>query len=129
MLNTYEISLKLSKWTSKKDEIKKTNPIYFELKFKCNLEKKTEWLTLLLIYIYRSTQVLYEAFYTSESVCIGTEINEPESTEARAELTHLCREVAKDGVSLLAREVATNRIVGVSFNKLQVYMHANCSRT
>lgn len=58
----------------------------------------------------------------SESICIGTEINKPESTEARAELTHLCREVAKDGVSLLAREVATNRIVGVSFNKLQVFI-------
>lgn len=55
-----------------------------------------------------------------ESVCVGTEINKPESEQARAELTHLCREVVKDGVTLLAREVKTNRIVGVSFNKLQV---------
>lgn len=58
-----------------------------------------------------------------ESVCIGTEINKPESEQARDELTSLCKEVVKDGVSLLAREVATNRIVGVSFNKLQVYIY------
>lgn len=61
----------------------------------------------------------------SESVCIGTEINKPASTEARAELTHLFSEVVKDGVSLLAREVTTNRIVGIIFNKLQVTAYKN----
>lgn len=66
-------------------------------------------------------KVLYQSFYMYESVCVGTEINKPESEQARAELTNLCREVVKDGVTLLAREVATNRIVGVSFNALQVF--------
>lgn len=55
-----------------------------------------------------------------ENVCVACDIHKPESEQARQELTLLCKETAKDGISLLAREVATNRIVGVLFNKLQV---------
>lgn len=63
-------------------------------------------------------QVL-EAFYLNECVCIGTEINLPENIQARSDLTELCRIVNNDHVSLAARHVPTNKIAGVSFNKLQ----------
>lgn len=62
-------------------------------------------------------------FYVNENVCKGCEINLPKNKQARDELTKLCLDVAKEGVSVLAREVATNRIVGIMFNKIQVNIH------
>lgn len=53
-------------------------------------------------------------------MCIGYGINLPGTEEARKELSMLVKETTKDGVSLLAREISTNKIVGFSFNKLQV---------
>lgn len=55
-----------------------------------------------------------------EYVCIGYGINLPGTEEVRKELSMLVKETTKDGVSLLAREISTNEIVGFSFNKLQV---------
>ncbi|XP_055849776.1 uncharacterized protein LOC129914504 [Episyrphus balteatus] len=63
-------------------------------------------------------QVL-EAFFANECVCIGTEINLPENAQARKDLTELCKIVNEDNVSLVARHVPSNKIAGVSFNKLQ----------
>lgn len=68
-------------------------------------------------------------FYLNENVCKGLEINLPENQQARDELTKLCLEVAKEGVSVIAREVATNRIVGVMFNKIQVNLYTYCLNT
>ncbi|XP_055923997.1 uncharacterized protein LOC129954241 isoform X2 [Eupeodes corollae] len=59
------------------------------------------------------------AFFSYECICIGTEINLPESSQARKELTELCKIVNEDHVSLAVRYVPTKAIVGVSFNKLQ----------
>jgi len=53
-------------------------------------------------------------------VCVACEINLPENLQARQELRELCRITALDGVSLLVKEVETNRVVSVSFNKVQV---------
>lgn len=53
-------------------------------------------------------------------MCVGTEISLPGTDEARNELTLLCKETAKDGVSLLAKETKTGRVVGVAYNKIQV---------
>lgn len=53
-------------------------------------------------------------------VCIGYGINLPGTEDARNELSMLVKETTKDGVSLLAREISTDKIVGFSFNKLQV---------
>lgn len=61
-----------------------------------------------------------DSFYANENVCKGCEINLPENQQARDELNGLCFDVSKQGVSVIAREVATNRIVGVMFNKIQV---------
>ncbi|KAJ6647032.1 hypothetical protein Bhyg_02250 [Pseudolycoriella hygida] len=69
--------------------------------------------------------VLNESFYDLEYVCIGYGINLSGTEEVRQELSTLVKETAKDGVSLLAREVSTDKIVGFSFNKLQLKQTAN----
>lgn len=51
---------------------------------------------------------------------MGLEINLPETSQARAELTSLCKVMAKDGVSLMARDVKLDKIVGITFSKIQV---------
>ncbi|XP_017144675.1 uncharacterized protein LOC108157229 [Drosophila miranda] len=63
--------------------------------------------------------VLDGSFFINESVCIACGINLPHNAQARQELRELCNITAKDGVSLLVKEVATERIVAVSFNKIQ----------
>ncbi|XP_037729109.1 uncharacterized protein LOC119559951 [Drosophila subpulchrella] len=63
--------------------------------------------------------VLDLSFFVNESVCVACEINLPENQQARQELRELCRITALDGVSLLVKEVETNRVVSVSFNKIQ----------
>ncbi|XP_017005849.2 uncharacterized protein [Drosophila takahashii] len=63
--------------------------------------------------------VLDGSFCVNESVCIACQINLPENHQARLDLRELCRITALDGVSLLVKEVATNRVVSVSFNKIQ----------
>lgn len=65
-------------------------------------------------------QVLNDAFYDQEYVCIGYGIDLPGTEEIRNELSMLVMETTKDGISLLAREKSSDKIVGFSFNKLQV---------
>lgn len=67
-----------------------------------------------------SFQALRRGFLDHECVCTGTKINKPESTAARLDLELLCKEVVKDGVSLIARHISSNEIVAVSFNKIQI---------
>lgn len=64
--------------------------------------------------------VLNYSFLVNESVCKGTEINLPENVQARLDLRELCKIVAKDGVSLKAKHVPSNKIVAVTFNKVQL---------
>lgn len=59
-------------------------------------------------------------FLDKENVCIACDISKPESVDARNDLIRLCDEVAKDGVSIVAVHKSTNKIVGLSFNKIQV---------
>ncbi len=68
-------------------------------------------------------KVLNDAFYDLEYVCIGYGINLSGTEDVRRELSMLVKETTKDGVSLLAREIKSNQIVGFSFNKLQVKDH------
>lgn len=51
---------------------------------------------------------------------MGLEINLPENVEVRQELTSLCKVMAQDGVSLMARDVQLDKIIGIAFNKIQV---------
>ncbi|KAG4067513.1 hypothetical protein HA402_005285 [Bradysia odoriphaga] len=64
--------------------------------------------------------MVLESFYDNASVCTGLEINLPENREARGELTSLCKFMAKDGMSLVARDVQLDKIIGVAFNKIQI---------
>lgn len=64
-------------------------------------------------------QVL-QSFYINEMVCKGLEINMPAAEKSRNEITNLCYEVSKEGVSLLAKEVKTGQVVGMAFNKILV---------
>lgn len=50
-------------------------------------------------------------------VCRGTEVNKCD--QAKADLSLLCLQTAKDGISLLARDKLTGEIVGILFNKIQ----------
>lgn len=61
----------------------------------------------------QSFQVL-DSFFSNASVCTGIEIDLPESSQAKAELTSLCQVMAEDGVSIMARDVKLDKIVGVA---------------
>ncbi|XP_046477180.1 arylalkylamine N-acetyltransferase-like 2 isoform X1 [Neodiprion pinetum] len=62
-------------------------------------------------------QMLRDSFFKDESICQGVDLlSEPGAAD---ELIELCRLSAKDGVSVVAVEVCTGRVVGVSFNKIQ----------
>ncbi|XP_063988976.1 uncharacterized protein LOC135168571 isoform X3 [Diachasmimorpha longicaudata] len=64
-------------------------------------------------------EVLRESFFTDESTCRGVDIlSEPGATE---ELEKLSINAARDGVSVVAIDVATGKVVGVSFNKIQTH--------
>uniref|UniRef100_A0A336LI06 CSON010559 protein n=1 Tax=Culicoides sonorensis TaxID=179676 RepID=A0A336LI06_CULSO len=60
---------------------------------------------------------LKRSFFANEMVCIGTEVNK--CPQAQEDLSILCLETAKDGVSLLARDKRSGEIVGFLFNKIQ----------
>lgn len=62
--------------------------------------------------------LIYEAFYPHENVCIALDL--AKNREAMEELDGLIENAAKDGVSLVAIEKSTGAIAGVAFNKLQV---------
>lgn len=82
-----------------------------------------EYLKLTPELIEEAVDVLNRSFFINESVCRASEINlpsNPDSIQARKDLSELCRIVAQDGVSLVAKHIPTNRIVSVAFNKVQV---------
>lgn len=63
-------------------------------------------------------EVIRQSFFLHESVSIGVDLtSEP---GASAELENLCLDAARDGVSVVAVDVASGQVVGVAFNKLQV---------
>lgn len=62
--------------------------------------------------------VFREAFCADEAVSIGVDLlAEPGADQ---ELEELCLNAARDGVSVVAIDVSTREVVGVSFNKIQV---------
>lgn len=63
-------------------------------------------------------RVIRESFFKYESVSNAVDLlSEPGAAE---ELEELCLDAAKDGVSVVAIEVATGQVVAVSFNKIQI---------
>lgn len=70
-------------------------------------------------------QVLYKSFFVNECVSNGSELNLPEAEQGRLDLTALCAEMAEDGISIVARDITTNKIAGIAINKIQVTHLAN----
>ena len=65
--------------------------------------------------------MIRKSFFQYEAVSIGSEINK--SIEGQKELEMLCSDVLnRGGVSLIARDVLKDLIVGVSFNVIQVIL-------
>lgn len=63
-------------------------------------------------------EVIRQSFFLYESVSVGVDLmSEPGACE---ELEELCLIAAKDGVSVVARDIFANKVVGVCFNKIQV---------
>lgn len=54
--------------------------------------------------------------YSNTSIALGISSN----PLAREELGEICRKVAKDGISIIAVQKSTGRVVGYSFNKIMV---------
>lgn len=65
-------------------------------------------------------EAIYTGYFQNESVCLGAMLNEPEAELSRTELMWFVRETLKDGLSVMARDAKTGKIVGHVINKLQV---------
>ena len=63
-------------------------------------------------------QVMRESFFPHESISKALRLNERPRASIQTE--RIARISANDGVSIVAVEVATGRVVGVAFNKIQV---------
>ncbi|XP_043275152.1 uncharacterized protein [Venturia canescens] len=62
--------------------------------------------------------VIREEFFTDENVSVGVELtSEPGASE---ELEELCLDAIKDGVSVVAIDVTTGKVVGAALNKIQI---------
>lgn len=78
-------------------------------------ERKRKIICLRLFYLW---QVVREDFFQDEAVSIGAGIDK--DPEAGEELIELCVDAVLDGLSLVAVEIASGKVVSVVFNKLQV---------
>jgi hypothetical protein len=62
--------------------------------------------------------VMRESFFPHENISKALRLNE--RTRASAQTERLAKLAANDGVSIVAVEVASGRVIGVAFNKIQV---------
>lgn len=60
------------------------------------------------------------AFCEHENVCIATELNLPENDAARQDALDLTEACLRNGLSIVARDITTNRIVGHAVNTFEV---------
>lgn len=82
-------------------------------------QKKIEFISYSPEYREQTLDVMRKSFFQFESVSVGSEINL--NVEAQTDLEVLCDDALKrSGVSLIAREVESDLIVGVAINVIQV---------
>lgn len=62
--------------------------------------------------------VMRDVFFLEENICKALELEK--QPEAIKELEELCKNTANDGLSLIAVDKKTGKVVAASFNKLQV---------
>lgn len=97
--------------------------ISFSEKYREQSMNVCERFQIILNYLIRNfvifVQVIRKSFFQYEAVSIGSEINK--SLEGQRDLEMLCGDVLnRGGVSLIARDVLKDLIVGVAFNIIQV---------
>ena len=61
------------------------------------------------------------SFYPEENVSMAFGISE--DPQAVRELSDMTNEIAKDGISVIAIDKNTNKVVGTVFNKIQVCLY------
>lgn len=82
---------------------------------------KIEFLSYSPEYYEQVINVIRESFFQYETVSIASGVNK--NADAQRDLEILCTDVLKrDGVSLMAREIETDKIIGVSLNVIQVVL-------
>lgn len=80
---------------------------------------KIEFLSYLPEYHDEAMEVMRQSFFQYETVSVGSEINKNE--DAQRDLEKLCDDaLIKSNVSLVARDVSKNKIIGVAINVIQV---------
>ncbi|KAG5679548.1 hypothetical protein PVAND_009108 [Polypedilum vanderplanki] len=83
------------------------------------LETKIEFLPYSSKYYEEVINVIRQSFFQFETVCIGSEIDK--NIEGQKDLEGLCNDALnrRNNVSIVARDVCKDKIVGVSINVLQ----------
>lgn len=62
--------------------------------------------------------VIRKSFFVYENVCKAVDLLS--ESGASKELEELCVDAAKDGVSVIAVDTNSKKVIGVAFNKIQV---------
>lgn len=65
-----------------------------------------------------SMKALREGFIPSESISIAVGLSNPEAIQGHKDLEKLAQANLSDGISIVARHLASNQIVGFAFNKI-----------
>ncbi|XP_055375232.1 uncharacterized protein LOC129607975 [Condylostylus longicornis] len=71
--------------------------------------------------VEEALEVLKKSFFINENLCIATDVNKPENENAIDELTELAKQITKDGISVIARHIPSNKIAGVALNKIHKF--------
>jgi hypothetical protein len=80
---------------------------------------KIEFLPYSPQYYEQTIEVIRQSFFQFETVCIGSEINS--SAGGQKDLEGLCKDALnRSDVSVIARDVSSDKIVGVAINVVQV---------
>lgn len=83
------------------------------------LKTKIVFITYYSEYRDEVMEVMRKSFFKYETVSVGSEIDSNE--EAQRDLEKLCEDaLEKSNSSFLAKDVETNKIVGVAINVIQV---------
>lgn len=81
--------------------------------------EKIEFLSYSPEYYEQVLDVIRKSFFQYETVSVASGVNE--NVDAQKDLEVLCTDVLKrDGISLMARDMIKDRIIGVSLNVIQV---------
>lgn len=82
------------------------------------IEGSIQYISLTVEYLEQALGVMRNSFFIYESVSRAVHLHT--NSNARLELEALSIGAARDGLSIIAIEKSTNKVVGVCFNKIQV---------